>query len=72
MAAEVRRLGLGSGLLGLETTKAEGVQAGKGAGVIEGLVAHGTFGQLVDCERGKGEESVSEWVVANQREKGRE
>ena len=73
MAAEVRRLGFGSELLGLETAKAEGVQAGKGAGVIEGLVAHGTFGQLVDCERGKGEESVSERVVVkNQREKGGE
>jgi len=40
-ATEVRRLGL-------ETTKAEGVQAGKGAGVIEGLVAHRAPGQLVD------------------------
>ena len=72
MAAEVGRLGLGSELLGLETAKAEGVQAGKGAGVIEGLVAHGTFGQLVDCERGKRKDSVSERAVVNQREKGGE
>ena len=48
VAAEVRRLGFGSELLGLETAKAEGVQAGKGAGVIEGLVAHRAPGQLVD------------------------
>ena len=48
MAAEVGRLGLGGELLGLEAAKAEGVQAGKGAGVIEGLVAHRAFDQLVD------------------------
>ena len=48
MAAEVRRLGLGSELLRLETTEAEGVQAGKGARVIERLVAHRALGQLVD------------------------
>ena len=48
MAAEVRRLGLGSELLGLKTAKAEGVQAGKGAGVIEGLFAHRALGQLVN------------------------
>jgi len=48
MAAEVRRLGLGSELLGLKTAKAEGVQAGKGARVIERLVAHRALGQLVD------------------------
>ena len=48
MAAEVGRFGLGSGLLGLETAKAEGVQAGKGAGVIEGLFAHRALDQLVD------------------------
>ena len=44
MAAEVGRLGLGSELLGLETAKAEGVQAEKGAGVIEGLFAHRALG----------------------------
>ena len=48
VAAEVGRLGLGSELLGLETAKAEGVQAEKGAGVIEGLLAHRALGQLVD------------------------
>ena len=48
VATEVRRLGHGSELLGLETAKAEGVQAGKGA-VIEGLFAHRALGQLVDC-----------------------
>ena len=53
MAAEVRRLGLGSELLRLETTKTEGVQAEKGAGVIEGLVAHRTLGQLLDCAEGE-------------------
>ena len=49
VAAEVGRLGLGSELLGLETAKAEGVQAEKGTGVIEGLLAHRALGQLVDC-----------------------
>jgi len=48
VAAEIRRLGLGSELLGLKTAKAEGVQAGKGAGVIKGLFAHRALGQLVD------------------------
>ena len=48
MAAEVRRLGLGSELLGLKTAKAEGVQAGKGAGVNERLVAHRALDQLLD------------------------
>ena len=48
MAEEVRRLGLGSELLRLETTKTEGVQAEKGARVIEGLVTHRALGQLVD------------------------
>jgi len=48
VAAEVRRLGLGSELLGLETAKAEGVEAGKGTGVIEGLLAHRALDQLVD------------------------
>jgi len=48
MTAEVGRLGLGSELLGLKTAKAEGVQAEKGAGVIEGLLAHRALGQLVD------------------------
>jgi len=51
VAAEVGRLGLGSELLGLETTKAEGVQAGKGAGVIECLLAHRALDQLVDYEK---------------------
>ena len=73
VATEVRRLGHGSELLGLETAKAEGVQAGKGAGVIEGLVAHWALDQPVDCvERGKvqqkkkekDEEDVSELVEA--------
>ena len=49
MAAEVGRLGLGGELLGLKTAKAEGVQAEKGAGVIEGLAAHRAFDQPVDC-----------------------
>ena len=40
-----------SELLGLETTKAEGVQAGKGAGVIECLLAHRALDQLVDYEK---------------------
>ena len=48
VAAEVRQLGLGSELLGLKTTKTERVQAGKGAGVVEGLVAHRALRQLVD------------------------
>jgi len=48
VATEVRRLGLGSELLGLKTAKAERVQAEKGAGVIEGLFAHRALGQLVD------------------------
>ena len=48
MAAEVRRLGLGGELLGLKAAKTEGVQAGKGAGVIEGLLAHRALDQLVD------------------------
>jgi len=43
-AAEVGRLGLGGELLGLETAKAEGMQARKAAGVIEGLVAHWALG----------------------------
>jgi len=71
MAAEVGRLGLGSELLGLETAKAEGVQAEKGAGVIEGLLAHRALGQLVDCRKGEGkenkekdEEGVSEHAAA--------
>jgi len=51
VAAEVGRLGLGSELLGLETTKAEGVQARKRAGVIEGVVAHRALDQLIDCDR---------------------
>ena len=51
MAAEVGRLGLGSELLGFETTKAEGVKAGKGAWVVKGFVAHRTLGQLIDCDR---------------------
>ena len=70
MAAEVGRFGLGSELLGLKTAKAEGVQAEKGAGVIEGLLAHRALGQLVDCRKGEGkenkekdEEGVSEHVV---------
>ena len=72
MAAEVGRLGLGGELLGLETAKAEGVEAGKGAGVIEGLLAHRALDQLVDCGEGKvqqkkekdeEEEGVSEHVV---------
>jgi len=58
VAAKVRRLGLGGGLLGLETAKAEGMQAGKGAGVVEGLVAHRALGQLLDCvERGEKKQS---------------
>ena len=48
MAAEVGRTGLGSGLLGLKTGKAEGVQASKGAWFIEGVVANGTLGKLFD------------------------
>ena len=48
VAAEVGRLGLGGELLGLKTAKAEGVQAEKGAGVIEGLFAHRALDQLVD------------------------
>jgi len=48
VAAEVRRLGHGSELLCLETAKAEGMQARKAAGVIEGLLAHRALGQLVD------------------------
>ena len=48
MAAEVRGLGPGSELLRLETTEAEGVQAGKGAGVNERLVAHRALDQLLD------------------------
>ena len=46
VTAEARKLGLGSELLGLKTTKAEGVQARKRAGVVEGLLAHRTLGQL--------------------------
>jgi len=53
VATEVGRLGLGGELLGLETAKAEGVEAGKGAGVIEGLLAHRALDQLVDCGEGK-------------------
>ena len=49
VATKVGRLGHGSELLGLETAKAEGVQAEKGTGVIEGLLAHRALGQLVDC-----------------------
>jgi len=70
VATEVRRLGLGGELLGLKTAKAEGVQAGKGAGVIEGLFAHRALGQLVDCGKGKvqrnkekDEKGVGEHVV---------
>ena len=48
VAAEVRRLGLGGELLGLKAAKTEGVQAGKGAGVIEGLFAHWALDQFVD------------------------
>ena len=51
VATEVGRLGHGSELLGFETTKAEGVKAGKGARVIKGLVAHRALGHLVDCDR---------------------
>ena len=51
MAAEVGRLGLGSELLGLETAKAEGVKAGKGARVVEGLPAHRALGKLLNCDR---------------------
>jgi len=50
VAAEVRRLGL-------ETTKAKGVQAGKGARVNEGLVALRALGQLVDCGNGEGKKN---------------
>ena len=57
MAAEVRGLGLGCELLGLETTKAEGVQAGKGARVNEVLVALRALGQLVDCGNGEGKKN---------------
>jgi len=53
VAAEVGRLGLGSELLRLETAKAEGVQAGKGARVVKDLVAHRALGQLVDCAEGE-------------------
>ena len=56
MAAEVGRLGHGSELPGLEAIKAEGMQAGKGAGVIEGFVAHRTLGQLVDCGKGQAQQ----------------
>ena len=51
------------------------MQAEKGAGVIEGLVAHRTLGQLVGCVQGEGkknkgkdEEGVGEYVVGSQRE----
>ena len=57
MAAKVGRLGLTSELLGLKTAKAKGVQAEKGAGVIEGLVAHRTLGQLVGCVQGEGKKN---------------
>ena len=49
VAAEVGRLGLGSELLGLETAKAEGVQAEKGAGVIEDIVTSGTWSACRLC-----------------------
>jgi len=57
VAAKGRRLGLGSELLGLETTKAEGVEAEKGAGVIEGLLAHRALCQLVGCVQGEGKKN---------------
>ena len=51
VTAEARKLGLGSELLGLETAKAEGVKAGKGAGVFECLLAHRALRQLFNCDR---------------------
>ena len=57
LVAEVRRLGLGCELLGFKTTKAEGVEAEKGAGVIEGLLAHRALCQLVGCVQGEGKKN---------------
>jgi len=58
VAAEVRRLGLGGELLGLETGEAEGVQAREGPRVTEGLAAHWALDQLFDYGKAEG---VSEW-----------
>ena len=66
MAAEVGRFGQGASLLSFEAAEAEGVQAGKGVWVIEGLVARRALGQLVDCVEGsKKEQEKSKMVRVN-------
>jgi len=51
VTAEARRLGQRSELLDFETGNAKGMQAGKGAGVIEGPLTHRALGQLLNCDR---------------------